>query len=439
MCRKIWMVCVMTIILFSARGTESQVMENEISERVDYRLVREQMFKEPIVDVAFGVSLGKAQKIYPKVVVKEEEVEFYDGDFNLVSTHKCLPNWFGVTFSKNANYIVVSTSTVLPTKETVGKRRLEILNDKGKKIWEKEVAWEYDQCVPEVFISDKGSMVESDYERGILNFYDRSGNLIRKVKPFGDVEIDNGRDFKCSFSDDGRYFAMVACEHGPRLRAKIPSETTHPKTQKEIEHLRKEIAYLRATKGVRTNPWVILFDNSGKELWRHPLNDDYGGEVAISPHGKYIIASHYNFRGVPGERPVLTAKTILFKDDGTVIEEYNLLAYPIAFSPNDNYVAFSGKHQQKKWFGLVDCKTGNLLWEHKGLVSDMSVSSNGAVLIKRGSELILYGVNGKPVWQKSFPQGEEIGKRKRSTIIVTPDGANITAAFKKQFLYYKVR
>ncbi len=428
---------------------------------VAYRLIWQKRFDEPISDVAFGLSLEGEVKIFPKIVVLKNRIEFYDQNFNLISTHPCLPNWFEATFSPNADYIVISTSTIRPTPERWGKRTLEILNAKGEKIGERETPWLYDELVPGILISNKGLTLESDAEKGILKFYTCDGQLLQQIKPFGDIGWDNGRSFKPSFSENGRYLAIGVCEHGPRPKGE---EKFRSETEEEMKHLREKLGYFTATEGVSTNPWLIFYDLSSSEtkwgeievppksiptisineLWRYPLNDDYGGGVVTSPQGKYLVTSHYNFRHQLGERPVMAETTMLFARNGGVIKELPFELHSVTFSPNDKYVALFGKSTDGPGLKLIKCETGDLIWEQKGLkVAHVTIDSSGTVLLIASTgrpKLLLYSKDGVLVWKKPFISEMLEGKRISTQIMITPAGKKLMAvALKQRILCYRVK
>jgi hypothetical protein len=174
------------------------------------------------------------------------------------------------------------------------------------------------------------------FEYGGIDFYNADGKC-KTVTPFGEIGWAR-RGGEGGFSEDGEYFGVI------------------------VENQRSRRA-LRGT-GMSGEPWVILYDKNGRELWRRQVEEYIPGGFVISSHAKYILVSAYTTRGVEetreGKDLMNSVSLFLFDRSGKMTKLDDPVLFSIAnFSPDESYLAIAYENKIR----LVDAESGKALFE----------------------------------------------------------------------------
>lgn len=192
---------------------------------------------------------------------------------------------------------------------------------------------------PDFYISDLGITVSVDVPSLTLYLYDLKGNLIRKVKPVKDAGYNEERAFAIDIGKDGLHFVISALEKygGPS--------------------------------------YIILYDFEGVRLFRKKLDGVIPFRVFISPHEDYIVASMYKVE----KRVVGESRTLIIKNDGTLLRDFPFLAEGAIFTGDQERMAVWGK----RWFCVYSLPDLELKFkkttERKVLTASFSL--DGSLLI----------------------------------------------------------
>jgi hypothetical protein len=405
MCRKIWIVCVvmgLSVVQFSTLDIQSQVMGKETSEKVDYKLVWEKEFKKEIQDVRFGET--EDGKLYPKIVMFEDEVRFYDEKESLLDTlsleKQTIKTWVKDSCIAIKKYLKVATKSV------DGIALLTLYSDKGKKLYEIESQLGY-EVSPYFFFSENGYAVEVEGSSPVLTFYDRNGKKIKRVTLFEESKLRWFRaPVACDFSKDGEFVAALVSERA---------------------FAREEDQY----------PWLLLFSGDGREIWRKKLEitkDAYTYPLFISPKGSYIAVGEGILKSI--------RMLLLFGKSGDLIGKYKVGAdgkigpLKCGFSPNEKYFCAGILNQiylidlqsgKQKWFmqfpWVADSHEPQFRWLERVEIGDNGEVYHISKLRKRvyrvttpvDLQFILLDkdgeIMGKKVWDIKEARGLKIGKK----------------------------
>ncbi|PIP12256.1 MAG: hypothetical protein COX49_06635, partial [bacterium (Candidatus Stahlbacteria) CG23_combo_of_CG06-09_8_20_14_all_40_9] len=123
--------------------------------------------------------------------------------------------------------------------------------------------------------------------------------------------------------------------------------------------------------------YIILFDSSGKEIWRKLLKERISANTEISPSGDYILASGYK---VSNKLNIESKSTFLLDKDGKTIYRYPWLFTQAVFSSDGRYLALGEKNRVR----LIETGGGEVLWEEEFTkrVKALDISQSGSILIE---------------------------------------------------------
>jgi len=334
-------------ILFILIGLSlTQSPEAKLRESIE--LAIEQKFDEKVVDLVFGVNETE-ESIYLRIFVTSDKIRFADEKGITLSEIAC-PKDSKTVFSKEGHFVgIVECSRLLLQKQAFALQeiRFNVFNERGGWLLELKRTREYDYPLPSFHISPKnGSIVLSDGPEGMLYFYDNKGDLRRKVDLFEDDAWNNERNVACCFSSDGNYFVVNALKN-------------YDTPQEEGES------------------YIILFDSSGKEIWRKLLKERISANTEISPSGDYILASGYK---VSNKLNIESKSTFLLDKDGKTIYRYPWLFTQAVFSSDGRYLALGEKNRVR----LIETGGGEVLWEEEFTkrVRALDISQSGSILIE---------------------------------------------------------
>ncbi len=263
-----------------------------IETEVKLKLVKEWKFDKPIKDVMWGET--EKGEVYPKIVIiSDARAEVYEkkGNKKFVLDMGLAGR---VRISKKGKYIGGRKVIAFPEQEERNTEVSYILYDaNGKKYCEVPclLSYEEDRIMS---ISESGNFVLIDCQSNRIEFYNKQGDLLRKVDLFSDDQWQDVSNLKYDWAQNGKYFVVFAAK----------DYLVH---YWEMEALRS------------SNSYVILFDGNGNELWRSPFPKKFPMiiSVAISDKGNYILA----LGSSPlGEKPS-KVKAILYGKSGEKIWE----------------------------------------------------------------------------------------------------------------------
>lgn len=178
-------------------------------EKMEFKLIQEKEFDKEIKDVAWGET--EDGRLYPKIIVFEDEVRFYDEEGSLLATQS-KGKYTRIRLSARGNYVGIPTLIKYPTKEQTGLLKFTVYTERGDKVWEKEEKIEWEGSRTFYVSSKEASLVKADPCDGSLFFFDKSSREINRVDLFKDDEWDYEKSLFCVFSGNGNYFAVNAQE-----------------------------------------------------------------------------------------------------------------------------------------------------------------------------------------------------------------------------------
>jgi len=378
--------------------------------RESIKLATERKFDEKVVDIVSGVDETR-EIIYPRIVITPDRAKFMDEEGKILS-QVAYPENSKIIFSRKGCFVGIEKffidSTLLKSSLEI---RLDIFNDKGERLWELPITWGYDDPLPGFYISDKdGSAVLSDYLEGVLYFYDGNGELRKKVDLFVGDKWNNERSVSCCFSCNGDYFIVNALKN------------------------------YNTQEGVGKS-YIILFDSSGNEIWRKPLNEKISANIEISPSNDYIIASGYT---VSEKLDIESRSTVLLNTDGETICRYPWLFRQAVFSSDSRYLALGEKNKVR----LIETRSGEVLWEEEfsKRVRALDVSQSGLVLIETANGRYESGVFVfyNPIITVIAPSKIKVYKKEFTDsrfftpyIKILDSGKGFGIGFSNCFLFYK--
>lgn len=393
-------------ILFSL--TLIQGSEAKLPREMELAVERE--FDESVIGLVFGMSKAE-EYLYPKILISHTKIKFMNEKGIILSEITILKDTKAI-FSKKGHFIgVVDFSTDSVPSKSALEIKFEVFNERGEWLWKLKRTQEYDYPLPSFYISDKdGSVVMSDAPQGVLYFYDSNGELRKKVDLFVGDKWNNERNVSCSFSSNGNYFIVNA----------LKSYGSSPE---------------------ESESYIILFDDTGGEIWRKRLKEKISANVGISPSGDYIIASGYT---VSEKLDIESRSTFLLNKDGETIYRYPWLFRQAVFSSDDRFIALGEKNRAR----LIKIQTGEILWETEFTkrVRALDISRYGLVLAEtaRGKYKEGIFVYYDPEVTVITPGGEKIYEKEfTGSQFYTPDikilssGEGFGIGFSDRFLFYK--
>ncbi len=288
----------------------------------EYKIVEEIKFEKEIKDVRFGET--EDGRMYPKIVVFEDEVKFYDEKGNLTVKVPCQGG--DVIFSKESNYVGIRMAKASPAPEKgPTKIKFSLYSEKGENLWKIEEQEAFDVPIPDFYISSsKANVIELYKGLPRIAFRDSSGKILKQFRLFEEDVYDITRGARGDFSEDGEYFAVIADEY----------ESILPRSRSR-------------------NTYVMLFTKEGEELWRYPLEEqNLDFHVSISSTGQFVVAV-----SKPG--------VYLLNKEGNLISKYRLgvnsgIRNPYTFSSNEEYAVLSDLHEVV----FIRTSMGKVLWRH---------------------------------------------------------------------------
>ncbi len=314
----------------------------------------------------------------------------YIRDGELVLGDKRLPlpeNFYGIRYAPSNQFfatlaLIPLSKTRLPEKEL----RIQVYTQEMSPLYQVRQKLASHEPIPLTVVTDNGQLILGKSEIGRLLFYSSAGELMQTVDLFPEAAYDLERILIVKPAEQSGSVAVLATMRGS---APMESEAQNPSGE----------------------PHLFLFDSSGKEKWRVPIAQTTAQNLAISPDGKYLVASGYSVL----REQQLVKKTILFKKDGTSFKEFSFLFHQAHFTPQTQRLLLANHSTVRQ----IDLKTGTLLWEKsfnpkQGMITAIAQDSTTAMVLMaqnrfenkqfifKNPALILFDLDGNQLQELPF-------------------------------------
>ncbi len=321
-----------SLVLNDVKYESSLAEENKI----DYKLAKEINFDKAVSKVIFATAEKDGKEfLYPKTIVFKDEVQFWDQEGKVVAS---VPVDGRVHASKQGKFIGITKSVIPPEVQEkypvdaykAAMLYLTVYNDDGKKVWHsKEPIARAEETYGVVISDSDGSGIVPRLDYGGIDFYNSNGDR-KTLEPFG--RVGWARRGGCDdLSEDGEYYVIIA-EELPLIRYQdLP--------------------------GKSTNPWLILYQKNGDELWKQPLKEYIGDEVVLSSTGKYILGYGHTMTGVG--KGIASRELFLYNKEGKLILTNPTRFQTVGFSPDESYLSIA---DQNRVF-LIESSSGKIIFE----------------------------------------------------------------------------
>jgi hypothetical protein len=294
-----------------------------------------------------------------------------------------------------------------------------LYNRQGERLWSRVDPLGDDEPLPSWYVSNNGRVISVWPTKSRLRFLDRSGSVEKTVELFPDSPPEMERPIACAFSADGKWLAVNALDQYPR-----PGDEMTPRQRGQSD--------------------LILFTESGEELWRRRLEEEICGPVAVSQHGEMLAAVAFSVKGAD----LIDMRTHLYDDEGQELATVETAFRLADFSSDGARLLLSRKNDLR----LVDTAAGKTIWEEQlpaeyGQIRAVDLSPDGALALAAAApshyrdgvfhftpvHAFLYDVRGEIVWSEFFPEDEF----DRPGVHFLPDGRGFTIALQDRYLTYE--
>lgn len=325
-------------VFFQSMGIES----------TGYRLIWEKRFDREVERAIFVTENGK---FYPKAIIFKDEVLCIAPEGKVKTRIPYKPygpgpekdafTYSNVEVSPNGEYIGIETFVTRDYDKIIKESLFRLYNKDGKLLWQTSKPLHGADEEYQLALSSKGILVVNRFEYGGIDLYQPDGTR-RILTPFGIIGWGR-RTFVVKWSENEERLAVVA-EKKPLKR------------------------YKELKPAFSSEPWLILYDSKGNEIWRRALDEYLGGRVIISPHGKYLLAACITMKGIG--KGVHSTSVYLFNEKGNLINRFKNtdirlpLLQPLAsFSSDDKLLALATVwlRKAKSDFWLIDLSNGKVL------------------------------------------------------------------------------
>lgn len=325
--------CLLTFGVFNVAKYGSSLAEEN---KIDYKVAKEINFDKPVTKVIFATAEKDSKEfLYPKTIVFKDEVQFLDEQGKVVAS---VPVDGEVHTSKQGKFIGIEKLVIPPELQEKhpddaykgAMIYLTVYTDQGKEVWHSKEPIASAEETYSILISDNdGSGIVPRLDYGGIDFYNSNGER-RTVEPFG--RVGWARRGGCDdLSEDGQYYVIIA-EELPLIRYKdLP--------------------------GKSTNPWLILYQKNGDEVWRKPLKEYIGDNLLISSTGKYILGYSHTMAGVG--KGIASKELFLYNKEGKLVLT-NVMIFQVAgFSADESHVSIADENR----VFLIESGSGKVLFE----------------------------------------------------------------------------
>jgi hypothetical protein len=334
---------------------------------------------------------------------------------------KSLPNdHLRTVFSRNGNFFAQVTLNPRSSTEPIDRKlTITVFSSKKESLYILRRPHLYDRSLPQLVLSDKnGSLILGENDTGRLWFYDNQGSVIEDISVFPEASYDLERFLKIEINEDGSRIAVLASKRGS-----APAGSGAINTDGD--------------------PFLILFDSKGTEIWRTELPYFGSSSMNISPDGLKILVNNYTV-GKEGE---ITRKSLVFDERGESIFETDLLYKYAHFSKNSNRLILA----DNQIIRLIDLESKKLKWQNKisrnnGIIAQVTTTKFAhisAVLLGKNDwygeyfayyhpKILIFDGEGRMVQEIGFDD-----QRFRTPALwISPDGDQLKVGFEETFYRY---
>ncbi len=369
--------------------------------QIKLELVWEKEFESPVSDFSLTEINGMPAL---QVVVTADKVQFLAKERKEISTRSLQLNWneswvYGVSFSRNGEYIGISK-------------------------------YHY-------------GIYGRIQEGSEFQVYDKAGNLltIRVVtdnyKP--SILLNNGAFLISGVLEDARIFLEQL--DGTR---KLIFDYGDMRPSTYISVAQNSNVFALNVSGIG----VILYDDTGKEIWKRSIENSHAAGIGISPHGSYIACFGKKWGNT----------LFLYTLKGNILWEKPIGAgtHFISFSPDEKFLAVYAT-----WSGIwfFSVKEGKLLWRYPAdkigkkinsnftrSIYSLDVSTNGAFVVCADgggtrelpvgdtSVVYLFDKKGDIVWKMEL----KIQQQRAPNVRFTDDGRHLIVSNSNNLYCYKI-
>ncbi len=233
------------------------------------------MKRSSILSVCFTVVLLSAGSV---LAAHEVRVESRDGAFVAVVT------WTG----NAASYPVRNAWNA------------SVFTRSGERSYDVSMEIPYDVPFPAVYLSDTGEAIVVQAFDGVIDYYDRRGNRIASLRPFGSVEPEHEQVVRCSVAG-GRAAFLVSSP-------------------------------------IRQHARLFVTDLSGNELWQMTMTEQFAGEVFLSHDAGVLCTCTYSSMGE------ISRNTVVTDGVGSVLRTIPVLFRHADVSADNRYLVLSERN-----------------------------------------------------------------------------------------------
>ncbi len=324
-------------------------------------------------------------------------------------------------FSRDGSNLVITS--VLPTnKSKVGDKilRLQVYAASGRLRFELQRNYVFDEPLPvmSVLDGDRGIVLGNSFT-GIVNFYGRTGELIRAAELFAGSYPDLERILVIAASGETDLVAVAASR-----RSSSPLDSGAPDPSGE--------------------PTVFAFSVDGREEWRKNLPGTTPGHIAVSPDGQFLLASSY----ASDSKGNIDKHTALLDRRGQELKEYDFLFRMAEFSHDSRFLIMANRSVAR----CIQLPGGEELWHQEvsrkqGMITAVKIGEDPAttfILVAKDEfkdrdfiftnpQLLIFDRAGSQIQRIDFA-GREF---KRPALFLKSDGRKFGVGFRDRFMYFE--
>ncbi len=266
--------------------------------------------------------------LYPSIVITGKEIQFRSAGGQVRKSVRVPPSTSIVPTASGKFVGLLRLEGSLERPTSVATQVFQVYDQNGTRLYEIRQPVRYDDPFGQFYLSNlDGRCVVADPGRGVVQFYDRKGKLLRKVDLFADDSYDLERTLVAAFSEDGRRVALATMKRAP-----APPVDGRP--------------------AMRGEPHLFIFAPDGTELHRLPLPGDVVQELAIAPDASSAAVATYGM-------DLSDSRTTLFDAQGRKIGSVDLLFRHAAYSADGTKLLLAENHRMV----LLSSRTAKVQWD----------------------------------------------------------------------------
>lgn len=392
----------LVIALLASLGLYAQEKDTaQIESSVKLELVWEKEFESPILD--YTCSDGENSPTL-QVVITTDKVQFLTKETREIPTRSFQLNWnerwvYGASLSKNGEYISISKHHYGDYGRIQKGSEFQVYDKTGNLLTTREVTDDYK---PSILLNNGAFLVTGVLEDGRM-FLEQMDGSRRLIFDYNDMRPS----FCISIAQKGNVFALNVSGIG-----------------------------------------VILYDDTGKEIWKRNIENSHAAGIGISPHGSYIACFGKKWGNT----------LFLYSIKGDILWEKPIGAgtHFISFSPDEKFLAVYAT-----WSGIwfFSVKEGKLLWHYPTdkigkkidgnltrSIYSLVVCPNGTIVacvdgggtrelpVGETSTVYLFDKKGDIMWRKEL----KVHSHQLPNVRFTEDGKYLLICNNNKLLCYKI-